>query len=73
MEAAMTEQEPRWLVSLVASTDVDESVQGYQFTAPAGLTVVPARSPADPSSRPKGEDRPIKFLEFQLKQVLISG
>jgi hypothetical protein len=70
--ATISEQEQRWLASLVTSADGNQSVQGYLFTAPISLTVVPSRPASGPAVKPKGGDQPIKYLEFQLKDAYIS-
>ena len=71
--ATMSEQEQRWLAALVTSADGDQSVQGYLLTAPMSLTLAPPRPASDPAFRPTGGDKPIKYMEFKLKEVLISG
>ena len=71
--ATISEQEQRWLAALVTSADGDQSVQGYLLTAPMSLTLAPPRPASGPASRPTGGDKPIMYMEFKLKDILISG
>ncbi len=71
--ATISEQEQRWLAALVTSADGDQSVQGYLLTPPMSLTLAPPRPASGPAVKPKGGDQTIKYLEFQLKDILISG
>ena len=71
--ATISEQEQRWLAALVTSADADQSVQGYLLTAPMSLTLAPPRPASGPASRPTGGDKPIMYMEFKLKDILISG